>query len=67
MALTGLIVGIPLFYGVGFVVLVPLVFSLAARTKLPAVHLGAHRPARSGYERCPAERSGCHRAHAGGA
>jgi gluconate transporter len=40
MALTGLIVGIPLFYAVGFVVLVPLVFSLGARTKLPAVHLG---------------------------
>jgi gluconate transporter len=40
MALTGLIVGIPLFYSVGFVVLVPLVFSLGARTKLPAVHLG---------------------------
>jgi gluconate transporter len=40
MALTGLIVGIPLFYSVGFVVLVPLIFSLAARTKLPAVHIG---------------------------
>ena len=40
MALTGLIVGIPLFYSVGFVVLVPLIFSLSARTKLPAVHLG---------------------------
>jgi gluconate transporter len=40
MALTGLIVGIPLFYSVGFVVLVPLVFSLGRRTKLPAVHLG---------------------------
>ena len=40
MALTGLIVGIPLFYSVGFVILVPLIFSLGARTKLPAVHLG---------------------------
>jgi gluconate transporter len=40
MALTGLIVGIPLFFGVGFVVLVPLIFSLGARTKLPAVQLG---------------------------
>src|SRR3984893_2990029 len=40
MALTGLIAGIPLFFGVGFVVLVPLIFSLAARTKLPAVQLG---------------------------
>ena len=40
LALTGLIVGIPLFYSVGFVVLVPLIFSLGARTKLPAVQLG---------------------------
>ena len=40
MALTGLIVGIPLFYSVGFVVLVPLIFSLATRTHLPAVYLG---------------------------
>ena len=40
MALTGLIVGIPLFYSVGFVILVPLIFSLGARTKLPAVQLG---------------------------
>jgi gluconate transporter len=40
MALTGLIVGIPLFYSVGFVVLVPLIFSLGTRTKLPAVHIG---------------------------
>jgi gluconate transporter len=40
MALTGLIVGIPLFYSVGFVVLVPLIFSLGTTTKLPAVQLG---------------------------
>ncbi len=40
MALTGLIVGIPLFYSVGFVVLVPLLFSLAPRLNLPIVQLG---------------------------
>jgi gluconate transporter len=40
MALTGLIVGIPLFYSVGFVVLVPLLFSLAPRVNLPIVQLG---------------------------
>ena len=40
MALTGLIVGIPLFYSVGFVVFVPLIFSLATRTNLPVVYLG---------------------------
>ena len=40
MALTGLIVGIPLFYAVGFVVMVPLIFFVAARTQLPVVQLG---------------------------
>ncbi len=40
LALTGLIVGIPLFYSVGFVVLVPLIFSLSAHMKLPAVYVG---------------------------
>lgn len=39
LALTGLIVGIPLFYSVGFVILVPLIFSLAARTGLPIVYV----------------------------
>src|SRR5690606_15392945 len=37
---TGFIVGIPLFYNVGFVLLVPLVFSVMHQTKLPAVYLG---------------------------
>ncbi len=40
LMLTGFIVGIPLFYNVGFVLLVPLVFAVAAQTKLPAVYLG---------------------------
>lgn len=40
MALTGLIVGIPLFYSVGFVIMVPLIFSVAAHTRLPVVYLG---------------------------
>lgn len=40
MALTGLIVGIPLFYSVGFVIMVPLIFSVATRTGLPVVYLG---------------------------
>jgi len=38
--LTGFIVGIPLFYNVGFVLLVPLVFSIASQYKLPAVYIG---------------------------
>jgi H+/gluconate symporter-like permease len=39
MAATGFLVGIPLFYNVGFVLLVPLVFSVVYRSKLPAVYL----------------------------
>jgi Gnt-I system high-affinity gluconate transporter len=34
MALTGFIVGIPLFYGVGFVLLVPIIFAVVARYRL---------------------------------
>ncbi|GAB1308242.1 gluconate transporter [Urechidicola sp. KH5] len=40
LVLTGFIVGIPMFYSVGFVILVPLVFSVAHRTKLPLVYVG---------------------------
>jgi Gnt-I system high-affinity gluconate transporter len=40
MMLTGLVVGIPLFYNVGFVLLVPLVFTVSYRYKLPAVYVG---------------------------
>src|SRR5689334_2020806 len=39
LLLTGFIVGIPLFYNVGFVLLVPLVFSLAAQTRLSPIYL----------------------------
>lgn len=37
--LTALIVGIPMFYNAGFVILVPLIFSLAAETGLPLLYL----------------------------
>jgi Gnt-I system high-affinity gluconate transporter len=40
MLFTGFVVGIPLFYNVGFVLLVPLVFAVVARYNLSAVHLG---------------------------
>jgi Gnt-I system high-affinity gluconate transporter len=40
MMVTGLVVGIPLFYNVGFVLLVPLVFTVSYRYKLPAVYVG---------------------------
>jgi Gnt-I system high-affinity gluconate transporter len=40
MSLTGLIVGIPLYYNVGFFLLIPIIFSVAARYKLPLVYVG---------------------------
>ena len=40
LVLTAFIIGIPLFYGVGFVILVPLVIVVSARYQLPAVYLG---------------------------
>ena len=44
MALTGLIVGIPLFYNVGFVLVIPLIFSVVYRYNFPAVYIGNHHP-----------------------
>ena len=35
MALTGFVVGVPLFYGVGFVLLVPIIFTIIGRHRLP--------------------------------
>lgn len=40
LMLTGFIVGIPLFYGVGFVLLVPIIFSIVYQYKFPAVYIG---------------------------
>lgn len=40
LLLTGLITGIPLFYNAGFVILVPLVFTIAAATGLPLLYVG---------------------------
>ena len=40
LMVTGCIVGIPLFYSVGFVLLVPLLFSVVNQYKLPAVYIG---------------------------
>ena len=40
MAITGFIVGIPLFYGVGFVLLVPIIFAVIAQYRLPALVVG---------------------------
>jgi gluconate transporter len=37
---TGFLVGIPLFYNVGFVLLVPLVLSVVVQTKVPPIYLG---------------------------
>jgi Gnt-I system high-affinity gluconate transporter len=38
--LTGILVGIPLFYNAGFVILIPLVFSIAAAAGLPRLYVG---------------------------
>jgi Gnt-I system high-affinity gluconate transporter len=40
MALSGFLVGLPMFYGAGFMVLMPLVFAVGASTKLPLLYLG---------------------------
>lgn len=40
LALTGFIIGIPLFYGTGFVLMIPLIFSLVFRYNLPAIYTG---------------------------
>ena len=37
--LTGFLVGLPLYYNAGFVILVPLVFAVAKRTKLPLLYI----------------------------
>jgi len=39
MLLTGFLVGLPLYYNAGFVILVPLVFSVAKKTKLPLLYI----------------------------
>lgn len=40
VVLIGFVVGIPMFYNVGFVILVPFVFAIAARTNLPLLYVG---------------------------
>jgi Gnt-I system high-affinity gluconate transporter len=40
LMLTGFVVGITLFYNVGFVLLIPLIFTVAHQYKMPAVYLG---------------------------
>ncbi|MGB8190786.1 MAG: gluconate:H+ symporter [Chitinophagaceae bacterium] len=39
IALTGFLVGIPLYYNTGFIILLPLVFSIARRAKLPLLYV----------------------------
>jgi Gnt-I system high-affinity gluconate transporter len=40
MMFTGLIIGIPLFYNVGFLLMIPLIFSVVYQYRLPAVYVG---------------------------
>jgi Gnt-I system high-affinity gluconate transporter len=39
LLLTGFLIGIPLYYNAGFVILVPLVFSIADKAKLPLLYV----------------------------
>ena len=40
MDITGCVIGIPPYYGIGFVLMVPLIFSVVYRYKLPALYIG---------------------------
>ncbi len=40
VVITGFVVGIALFYEIGFVLLIPLVFSIAAEAELPLLYIG---------------------------
>ncbi|MBV7273421.1 gluconate:H+ symporter [Clostridium thailandense] len=40
VVITGIIVGLAMFYEVGFVLLIPLVFTIAASTELPLLYIG---------------------------
>ena len=40
LVVTAFIVGIPLFYGIGFVLMVPLIITLAYKYDIPAVYIG---------------------------
>lgn len=40
LVVAGFIVGIPLFYGIGFVLVVPLIFSISYKYKINAVYIG---------------------------
>lgn len=40
MALSGFLVGLPMFYSAGFMVLLPLIFAVGASTRLPLLYLG---------------------------
>jgi Gnt-I system high-affinity gluconate transporter len=39
LVVTGFLIGIPLYYNAGFVILVPLVFTIARKTKLPLLYI----------------------------
>ncbi len=39
MLVTGFLIGIPLYYNAGFMILVPLVFSIARRANLPLLYI----------------------------
>ncbi|SEB12218.1 gluconate:H+ symporter [Pedobacter hartonius] len=40
VVVTGFLIGIPLFYGIGFVLMIPLIFSVVYKYKLPPLYIG---------------------------
>jgi gluconate transporter len=40
MVLTGFIIGLPLFYTVGFLMVIPIIFAVVATTRLPLLYVG---------------------------
>lgn len=40
MVITGFVVGVPMFYSVAFLVVIPIIFSVAHETKLPLLYVG---------------------------
>lgn len=49
---TGFLIGIPLYYNAGFVILVPLVFSIAKRTHLPLLYIATPMAASLSVTHC---------------
>ncbi|VDA98895.1 High-affinity gluconate transporter [Klebsiella pneumoniae] len=61
VVLTGFTVGFALFYEVGFVLMLPLVFTIAASARIPLLYVGVPMAAALRHPRLPAAASGSDR------